>query len=157
MNDHVDARRRGRWVLAGALLASSLGALQALVIGPNLREARASALERGALEALRRLSQAQPIYRERHPELRYGSLAELQRAGLLSPSEVQPEGYRLEVRRGPDPHFCWAAVATPASASLARRHFATDMRGVIEHRLQPFSFRRDGSLDLPSRPLTPDG
>tara|TARA_B100000965_G_scaffold256667_1_gene216270 strand:+ start:195 stop:617 length:423 start_codon:yes stop_codon:yes gene_type:complete len=139
------------------ILASLLGALQVFVLGPNLREARIHGLESGAIRSLRRLSLVQSLYRERHPEVRYGSVSELIQAGLLTPAEAQPEGYQLELRRGPDPHFCWAAIATPHTGSLARRHFATDVSGVIHYREQPYVFRPEGSLDLPLRPLTPDG
>lgn len=149
--------RRARWGLAALVLASLLGALQVFVLGPNLREARAHGLESGAIRSLRRLSQVQSLYRERHPEVRYGSLSELVQAGLLSVAEAQPEGYRLELRRGPDPQYCWAAIATPNTGSLAQRHFATDMSGVIQYREQAYQFLPDGSLNLPARPLTPDG
>lgn len=146
-----------RWALTSVILASLLGGLQVFVLGPNLRAARVNALETGAVRSLKRLSQVQSIFRERHPAVRYGSLSELTRAGLLTPAEAQPEGYRLELRAGPDPRYCWAAIATPSTGSLARRHFATDMTGVIHYRAQAYRFQPDGSLSLPVLPLTPDG
>ncbi len=143
-------RRLVRWVAA-------LGALPLALItwslGGALRARRVEADEAAAVGAMKTLNAAQTLFREGDAEgdgvLDYGTLPELEAAGLVGPG-LGGEGYRIEVRVAPGElaRFKWMALASPRGEG--RRTFATNHAGVILY--EPGLALRD-DCELPQRLL----
>lgn len=132
---HRAARRRRLLRRLAALAALPVGLL-VWSLGSALAARRAEDEEAAAIGALKTLWTAQTRFREgdleRDGVLDYGTLAELEAAGLVGPG-LGGEGYRLEVRVAPGElaQWKWMALATPEGEG--RRAFATNHAGVIRY------------------------
>lgn len=143
------AARRRRLLRRLAALAALPAGLLVWSLGSTLAARRAEGDEAAAIGALKTLWTAQLLFREGDAErdgvLDYGTLAELEAAGLVEPG-LGGQGYRLEVRVAPGElaQWRWMALATPEGEG--RRTFATNHLGVI--RYEPGLALRD-DCDLP--------
>ncbi len=120
---------RLRWVLGGlAILACGLLAMVPVsgidpVTGARTPPAPGQASAERAVAALEEIAAAQSVLRkdtDGDGVVEYGTLADLQAAGLLEGDLARGrlDGYVLEVRPSPTrPEFAWIATATPEPGS----------------------------------------
>jgi len=136
-------------LLRWAVVFAGVGTVAALIMIPNLIEARRGCGSGGAqIGALKTIGTSQSLFREGDKDgdgiLDYGTLAELSEQDLIDTvlGSGTKQGYFFQAYpSSTTPEFLWCAVATPCRwGRTGDRLFFTNHEGVTYYATTPFAF-----------------